>query len=852
MSSRSKRRALARARWSTAALATVGLAAWGVAQTTAFAAPKAKVAPGPRCPWTSAAQSGRAPGVLASEVVARMTTAEKIGVVNLAAVGGYENRNSAVPRLCIPSLTLQDSPNGIAYGAKGVTQLPASLGVAASFNTAIAYDYGRIEGLEARGKGIDVVQGPELNLDRVPESGRAFEAYGEDPSLTAAMGVANIEGIQSTGVMADAKHYTVYNQETARLILNQVVSPRALAELYQPPFQAAVQRAHVATIMCSYGELNGVNTCSSTPLYKTLSNWGFTGFVRSDLGAVTAPVAAFRAGMSMLKPAAVGQLTTAVEHGALARSRLDDAVRRVLSEMFAFHMVEHPPTGSIKAKVTDAAHATFARQAAEASIVLLKNARGILPLRSGRSDSVAVIGTDASTATMSAGYGSAHVLAPYVVTPLQGLRAALGRGTKVTYAAGGGSQLGLAAIPASVLSASRALLGTTAPSGLTGVDPEGVADLKTLRSPVVSRAIATASAPMKGANWATWTATLTPPKSGLYTFSLGQIGDTWLSIDGRTVIGSAGLHGISPWSTAVDLVAGRHYRLRLTWFVASNEAEPHIGWTYDTPAIEAAQRAARAAHTAVVFVNDYNTEGTDRPNLSLPGDENQLVAAVAAANPRTIVVLNTGGPVLMPWLSKVAAVLEAWYPGQEGGNAVAAVVTGRVDPSGHLPVTFPSSGSAVPAGRPSSWPGVDARVSYREGLDIGYRYDQAFGITPLFAFGFGLSYTTFALSNPSLATFGRTAIVEVNVANTGKVAGRAVVQVYVGYPPGSGEPPEQLRAFTSVALAPGTSAIATMSLPQSAFEAYVHGSLRTLSGDYSISIGQSSTDLGLRLALRAP
>ena len=211
----------------------------------------------------------------------------------------------ASPRWYSPS-TLTDGPNGIAYGARGVTQLPAAIGVAASFNPDVAYATGRVAGVEARGKGLDVVQGPGLNLARVPQSGRTFEAYGEDPYLAGVMGVANVDGIQSQGVIAEAKHFTAYNEETDRVQLNQDVSERALAEIYDAPFEAVIQQAHVGSIMCSYGSLNGTNICSDASLYQQLRSWGFNGFVRSDLDRNRDPAAAFAAGLDLIKPISVG------------------------------------------------------------------------------------------------------------------------------------------------------------------------------------------------------------------------------------------------------------------------------------------------------------------------------------------------------------------------------------------------------------------------------------------------------------------------------------------------------------------------------------------------------------------
>ena len=251
-----------------------------------------------------------------------------------------------------------------------------------------------------------------------------------------------------------------------------------------------------------------------------------------------------------------------------------------------------------------------------------------------------------------------------------------------------------------------------------------------LKAPSVSAKVATAAAPGQGRYWTTWAGTLTPRQSGLYTLSLTQSGDTWMYLGGKLVMASSGLHAPGPWSKSVNLLAGHHYAITLDWFMATPETEPTLGLAYSSNDITAAARAARSAQVAVVFANDFSSEAFDRLDLSLPGDQDALIAAVAAANPRTVVVLNTGGPVLMPWLSKVAAVVEAWYPGQEGGNAVTNVLTGAVDPSGHLPVTFPASASQGPVNSQAQWPGVDGTVSYSEGLDIGYRYYTVHNLRP--------------------------------------------------------------------------------------------------------------------------
>ena len=309
-----------------------------------------------------------------------MTLSEKLSEIVLASLGPYENLNSGVPRLCIPPLTLQDGPQGLAYGDTGVTQLPAPLGLAATFDVALARTYGEVEGTEASAQGFDVVQGPTLDLLRVPQNGRAFEGYGEDPLLASDMGVADIAGIQSRGVMADAKELAAYSQETDRGALDDQVSQRALEELYLPPFEAAVTRGHVASVMCAYPELNGVYQCQNGTLLSRLYQWGLSGFVRSDLGAVHDPSAAVVAGTALIKPGSVAGLITAVRHGLLPVSAVNLAVQRILTPMFAYGVITRLPVGDPGDPVDTPGHAAVARRVAERSAVLLQNRGNLLPL----------------------------------------------------------------------------------------------------------------------------------------------------------------------------------------------------------------------------------------------------------------------------------------------------------------------------------------------------------------------------------------------------------------------------------------------------------------------------------------
>ena len=829
-------------------LASVALLPVGASGAAPRPFPRARhAAPGP-CPWVAASRQHRVPpAALAAEVVSRMTLAQEAAFVVLRAGDGYENINTGVPQLCIPPLTLSDGPNGVANRTPGATQLPASIGLAATFTPRLAFAYGVVEGEEARRKGIDVVQGPELNLARVPVSGRIFEAYGEDPVLAAVMGVQDVDGIQSTGVMADAKHFTAYNEETARLRLAEVVSRRALVELYDAPFAAVVEKAHVASLMCAYGVLNGVNDCASPLVYDTLASWRFGGFVRSDLRSVARPAAAFAAGLSLIKPGSPqGILRLVARHG-LSRVVLDRAVARVLTEMFAYGLIAHPRALAIDTPAVTPGHLATARLVAERSMVLLKDRGGVLPL--ARRETIAVIGTDAAD-PMSAGFGSAHVLSATLGSPLTALRALAGR--RVVSYQPGGPRLGVLAPLTGRDLASGAPLPASPLRRPSRTREPGKQDIDVVSAHNVTRQVLTATAPREGPGWSRWSAVLRVRRSGLYELSLTETGDTWLRLGGRPLLSMPGLHGHAFWSTTVPLVAGRRYALALQWFAVAGQHAPRIGLADVSPAIAAAVRAARRARVAVVFASDWTSEGVDRPSLSLPGDANVLIAAVARANPRTVVVLNTGGAVLMPWLRRVAAVVEAWYPGVEGGAATAAVLSGRVDPAGRLPLSFPASAAPAPLASPAAYPGVDGVVHYREGLDIGYRWYLAHRVRPLFPFGFGLSYTSFRLSDASARRRGGAVLVRVRVTNTGRRRGADVVQAYLAYPVAAGEPPEQLRGFERVALAPHRSAQVELRLPAAAFLADLGGRLRVLPGTYRVGLGPDALDLPIQLTTPAP
>jgi beta-glucosidase len=834
---------------------------------------------------------------LAALVVGRMTLTEKLGELVLSRSGSYENVNRGVARLCIPSLTLQDGPAGLAFGDTGVTQLPAPLGIAATFDTALARRYGQVEGEEARGQGIDVVQGPNLNIDRVPESGRAYEGYGEDPLLVSTLGVADIEGLQSEGVLAAAKHLAVYNQETNRGALDAYVSARALNEIYLPPFKAAVVQAHVASLMCAYPELNGTFQCEDPALAQVLQQWGFSGFVRSDLGAVHDPAEALSSRTDLLKPASVTALAVLVARGQVSVTAVDFDIERMLTKMFAYGLVGRPSTGAPGTPVDTVAHADFALSAAERSAVLLQNRSNVLPIDPTHVRSVVVIGADAAAAPATSGFGSSHVVAPFVSTPLAGIEARLGSNVSVKYAAGGSTTRPLPGIPTAELTpASGAGHGLTVTVGraaggraITAADPVAAATVApplplTAPDPDAVRSNppadhrrgkgserASGQGPIPdfdpsstdatsielprgwGSAKVAWTGTLTPPRTGLYSFSLTGSGSALLSLDGSTAVADPLTHDQGTWSGSIGLIGGHPYRLVLSWTpvgeAISTPSVLDLGMSYESAAIAAAVAAARASQIAVVFAADYSSETFDRPSLSLPGDQNALISAVAAANPRTVVVLNTGGPVLMPWLGRVASVIEDWYPGEQDGAAIAAVLCGDVDPSGHLPVTFPASQAQSAISTVAQWPGVGLTSVYGEGLDVGYRYNHATGTAPLFPFGFGLSYTSFSFGRGIITRHGQGFTASVVLSNTGRRSGTDLVQAYMTFPAVATEPPGQLVAFAPVTLAAGVSQMVTLPIPASALRSYQGAAWTTVPGTYDLGVGDSSAAQPVQMSI---
>jgi beta-glucosidase len=624
---------------------------------------------------------------------------------------GYVGYVPANRRLGIPALTLADGRAGVGNKARDVTLLPAPIAAASSWDTNLLNEFGHVLGKEQWGKGTIVELGPSIDVVRVPEWGRTFESYGEDPYFNAQMAAAEVKGIQSEGPLADANMYLTMNQESDRFRADSVVDERTMVEIYLPPFAATVREGHVGTFMCAYVKTNGVYSCENANILRKLlrDQVKFDGWVMSDWGATHSTVDCAKNGLDQEMPGDKfygAPLKKAVQEGQVSTDIIDEHVRRILVPLFQQGVMDKRPTGTWTSNVRDPKHDNFSRTVAEQGTILLKNEGAILPLSS--KTTIAVIGAAGGTTPKVEGGGSSGVVAPYVISPVDGIRKRVGAGATVTYA------------------------------------------------------------------------------------------------DGK------------------DLTA--------------------------------AAKVAAGAQIAIVFGNTDETEGKDRPNLQLPGNQDVLITDVARANKKTIVVLDTGGPVLMPWADQVAGIIEAWYPGQEDGNALAAILYGDVNPAAKLPLSFPKTADAIPTASKEQWPGVGGRSIYSEGLNVGYRWYDATNTRPLFPFGFGLSYTTFKVDRLVVtpengpASAGTEVLVKVDVTNTGQKDGAEVVQIYVGDPPENKEPPHQLRAFGKVELKPGETRTVNLTLDPQSFSTYDPTTHQwgVRKGAYEILAGTSSRDLPLR------
>ncbi|MFJ8043497.1 glycoside hydrolase family 3 C-terminal domain-containing protein [Kitasatospora sp. NPDC096147] len=739
--------------------------------------------------------------------------------------GGSTFRTTAEPDLGLGPVVTSDGPVGVRGErwdeSDTALLLPSASCLAASWDEELVAELGGLLAAEATRKGVHLLLAPTLNLHRSPLGGRHFECFSEDPLLTGRIGAAYVRGVQAGGVAATAKHYVANDSETERLTLDARVDERTLREVYLAPFEAAV-RAGVWAVMSAYNRVNGTPMSESPLLTEPLKGeWGFDGLVVSDWGAVRSTEGPGGAGLDLAMPGPNEhwgeRLVAAVEAGLIPEAAIDDKVRRYLRLAHRVGAFD-PPTGTPPAPTpTDPATLALLRRAASAGAVLLRNEGGLLPLDPARLRRIAVLGPNAATARAQGG-GSAAVFPVATVSPLDGLRAALPPGVELLHLPG--ARTGTRPTPVEAADCRDPRSGE--PGLLVRyLDADGreLHSERRLSGRVLEPSVSTDLTAARTVEIGTvFRATVT----GRWLLGVIGLGQVLLRADGRTLIEEyvtpesddpTYLHVSPSYRQAeLELTAGQEVTLlaRRTVEAAHGRA---FSLAADPPggsaeaAVAAAVELARSADAVVVVVGtteEYESEGFDRPSLRLPGDQDALVAAVAAANPATAVVVNSGGPVLLPWREQVRAVLLGWFPGQEGGHALADVLLGRAEPGGRLPTTWPGTEADVPVldTRP-----VDGVLTYGEGLDVGHRGWLRAGAEPAYWFGHGLGYGRWAYASlrlPQTVAPGEAFTAWVTVRNTGTRVSREVVQLYLSRADSAlPRPVRWLAGFAAVTAAPG-------------------------------------------------
>lgn len=766
-------------------------------------------------------------------------------------------RIAGIPRLGIGDLKVTDGPTGargdLTTGARAVC-FPVGSAIGSTWDIELVGEIAAVLAEEARSKGAEVLLGPTVNIHRHPLAGRNFECYSEDPELTARLCVAFITNLQAGGVGASLKHFVGNDSEFERHSISSEIDERTLREVYLRPFEAAVAEADPWTIMAAYNKLNGTHAAEHRWLQVELlkEEWGWPGMIVSDWYATHDTVASGNGGLDLQMPGPAAQfgpaLAAAVRAGDVADDELADKARRVLRLYARTGKLDHPEAVD-ETSIDTPERRALARRAATASSVLLTN-DGVLPLDVARS--LAVIGPNATPGRIQGG-GSSEVTPHYAVSPLDGLGE---RFSSVTYARGVGVGLFGPPIDPALLEDGRFHEEFFATPDLTG-EP-----YRRGRSPEAAMSFFGAAVPELGLGSfsARWSTQFTPDQSGEWTFTVAGAGRARVTIDGEVVVDdpTAGpkmaiwVQSLEPVTGTRHLDAGTTHDLAVELRADERGVLPHLRFAAEPPdpeaEIERAVAAASTADVAVVVVgtsSDFETEGEDRSSFSLPAGQDELVERVAAANPDTVVVVNAGSPIPMPWIDSVRAVLWCWYPGQEFGNALADVLAGASDPGGRLPTTFARRLEDTPAF--TSYPGEFGQVRYAEGLFVGHRWYDARSIEPLFPFGHGLSYATFEIGDVE-ATAVDTGDVTVRamVTNVSPRTGSEVVQVYVEPPVGAvTRPVRQLAGFAKVHLDAGESTVVEIRVPARALAYWDPAACtwQVADGAHTLWVGRSSRDL---------
>jgi len=794
-----------------------------------------------------------------NDLLAQLTLDEKV----LLLTGRDFWTTWPIEKIGLRRMLLSDGPSGVRgefWDERDPSlNLPSASALSASWDTAIAARYGAAAAVEARRKGVDVVLGPTINLHRSPLGGRHFEAFSEDPLLTADLAAAYVEGVQANGVAATPKHYIANDSETDRFTANSVVSERALRELYLYAFEKTVTEAHAWALMSSYNSINGVTATENELLETPLnSEWGFDGMVVSDWTGVRS-VESAKHSQDLAMPGPDGAwgaaLVAAVRSGDVPEAAIDRKVLRILTlaaRVGALEGFDEQPLVAVEDGVA------FAREAEAAGIVLVQN-DGILPVVHAPKR-IAVIGHNATVARTMGG-GSATVIPEKVVSPLEGIREAF-PDADVTYSVGAVVQSGVAELPLGQI-----VNPVTGENGVRArfLAPDG-SEIYTEDRTSTALVWLGSAAPVVDTEVLELSTTWTPTESGRVLLGFAAIGHASFTVDGEqffedTHEGGGDVLGASllaPPTTSGQLVVAAGTPVEIVVRYTREVIDPAFAGMMmfsfgleatdaaATELIDAAVAAATDADLTIVVVGTnaaVESEGFDRTTLDLPGNQNELARRVLAANPRSIVVVNSGSPVTLPWRDDAAAVMLAWFGGQEMGHALGDVLTGAVEPGGRLPTTWPATQADVPVIDVTP---VNGDLRYDEGIHIGYRAWLKAGVTPAYAFGSGLGYTTWSFDEVASTPDE----VEVTVTNTGSRPGKQVVQVYASRADSAVDRPVRwLVGFAVVEAAASESATVSIDIPRRSFAHWDNG-WQYEPGEFTLHIGSSVLDLFVTTTLR--
>jgi beta-glucosidase len=691
--------------------------------------------------------------------------------------------------------------------------------------------------------------------------GRNFESFGEDPYLTSRMTVSYIKGVQSENVAATVKHYAVNNQEHNRMFIDAIVSERALNEIYFPGFKAAVKEANVSAVMAAYNKLNGFYCSESEFLLKNIlkGEWNFQGLVMSDWGAVHSIEPTFKNGLDLEMPEGKylnkNNLLEKIKNGELSEDELNDKIRRILSVMFRIGLFDKYEYDSTK--LNNEEHKNLALDVAKEGIVLLKNEDNILPLDLNKINSIAVIGPTSNVA-ITGGGGSSMVTPFYSISPLDALQNKVGNKVKINFAQG-------VILNGTITPIKKEFLFTDKNGKINGLVGEYFTNIEMKGNPSKIRVDSVLDfkwewdAPFedfpKDYFSVRWSGYLKIDRSSFYAINVSSDDGIRFYLDDRLVIDDWNDHAELTNSYTTYLQAGIFYKIKLEFYERGGSAICRLGLRdTDTNLISQAIDAAKKSDIAIVFVGTnytYESEGFDRKDLILPQNQDELIKRIAEANKNTIVVLTTGSPVLMSeWIKNTKAILQTWFAGEQIGNAVAEILLGETNPSGKLPITFPirwEDCSAYPY-----YMKDDSITRYDDGIFVGYRHFEKYNIKPLFPFGYGLSYTTFELSDLKLSksnlSIGDSLKIMLKVKNVGSRKGKEVVQLYVGAKESRIERPiKELKRFQKIELNSGEDEEISFYLTTDDLKYYdeLSSSWKVEDGKYQIFIGNSSDNLSL-------